>query len=338
MSWDWQHDGSRVSTDEVVLVWHETNGGWDDEDIDTTDVTIIRMEDPRGSSTGNTPQSYDSWLIPQGGQNTLAANHADNNLNVPITTIEEGGKYELEVVVRQGIEPPQPLFLEVRTATNDHGTTWSDWKRLSTEVGRYALAIQEQSEWDLYTSRSKITECFDPAYLYSCVGGTGAWQSSGFNEYKLVLTIVSHDDNYVDEPERYYQFRFARTANATKGTVYPVLKVTEDDGVVFSLHPQQEEGQLRVYLAKKVFTDTQFTLWTDNKQSVWYNRVVTYNAGEFGSKVIDRSCGTHTDDVRVWATLNAGQHDGVPQYIDYYDGRVDKDDDRKGEYVLVKCS
>ncbi len=107
---------------------------------------------------------------------------------------------------------------------------------------------------------------------------------------------------------------------------------------MISLHPQQEDGQLRVYLAKKVSEMIQFTLYTDRVQSAWYNRSITYHEGEFGSQIFNQGCDGRTDDIRVWITINAGHHDGVPQYIDYYDGRVDKDDDRNGEYVLVRCS
>ena len=327
VSWDWQSDGSPGSGGTVKLVWHETDGaGWDLPDVHTTEVSEITMAEAGDSDHLVTALGGNYWLEAAGGQNTVSSGNLTN-----VTTIEEGGKFALKVVSGTRSTSSRVVALQVRTAMNDHNTSWSLWKDLDHEVGHRSLAIQEESEWHLYTGN--FVGCNEPGG-YNCFGDD-AWRPGPSNTDEFQLTFVSHDDNFVYEPERYYQFK---VKGSTSSKPNPILKVTEDDGVVFSVHPQQEEGQLRVYLAKKVFTDTQFTLWTDNKQSVWYNRVVTYNAGEFGSKVIDRSCGTHTDDVRVWATLNAGQHDGVPEYIDYYDGRANKDDDRKGEYVLVRCS
>ena len=158
LTWDWQHGGTRSSAGEVVLVWHETDGGWDSGDIKTTAV------------------GANSWLKPGGNQDTLAANHADNSLGVPITTISEGGRYELELWHYDDPDISR-LALEVRSATNDHDTTWSPWKRFSTEVGRYKLAIQEQSEYDLYMNSGAIVGCSDPIVLYNCFGGDpGRWK------------------------------------------------------------------------------------------------------------------------------------------------------------------
>ncbi len=49
--------------------------------------------------------------------------------------------------------------LQVRTPTNDDGTAWSGWQNLEQEVGHRSLAIQEESEWHLYTGSSNFVGC-----------------------------------------------------------------------------------------------------------------------------------------------------------------------------------
>ena len=340
LTWDWEPDGTRVSNGEVVLVWHETDWGWASDDIQTTDVATIRMADP-GTDRGTGVLGADTWLKPQGDQNTLAADHADNNLSVPITTISEGGRYDLELWHHN--DPDVSRFaIEVRTATNDHGTAWSSWKRFSTEVGRYKLAIQERSEYDLYVTGG-IAPCVDPVTMYSCFGGNAdRWEQAarhqdGTPQYRTVLTIFSHDDNFVNHPERYYQFRVKHTTNTAAGAVYPVLKVVEDDAVVVTVSPDEknERGQLEVTLAKQVFTDIEVTLWTDAPASSWYNRVVIFDAeaanvlDRYGSKIIHRGCDSGATNIKVWATINYGQHSGVKEVIGYFDGN--------DSHVYVKC-
>ena len=337
ITWDWKSDGSNGSDGMVKLVWHETDGaGWDRPDVQTTEVATLTMADtgglssrsPGGWITSTINASGDIWVEAAGGQNT--ASSLGNLANV--TTIEEGDRFNLKVVAGTA-GGNQLVALEVRTATNSHGTTWSAWQNLDQEVGHLSLAIQEESVWNLYTQNSSFAECFMPGG-FNCFGGSGAWSSGPNNTEVINLQFVSHDDNFVSHPERYYQFR---VKDSTSTKPYPILRVTEDDAIVFSLHPQQETGKLRVNLAKKVNTRVQFTLWTDRMQSSWYNRTVTYEAGERGSMIIDRGCDGRTDDIRVWASINAGQHHGVMEYVSYFDGRVDPGDDRKGQYVIVRC-
>ena len=337
VSWDWQSDGSPNSGGTVKLVWHETDGaGWDLPDVHTTEVSTITMSDtgrynvttnPNGWTTTITAVNGNFKVAPASGQDTVST--LGNLTNV--TTIEEGGKFALEVIAEGNANQTTVIRLEVRTALNDDNTSWSSWQDLDREVGHRSLAIQEESEWHLYTGR--FTGCFTPGG-FNCFGGPGAWRWHSPHMAALDLTIVSHDDNFVYEPERYYQFRVKGT---TSTAVIPTFRVIEDDGVVISLHPQQEDGQLRVYLAKKVSEMIQFTLYTDIRQSAWYNRTVTYREGESGSQIFNLGCDGRTDDIRVWVSINGGHHDGVPQHIGYFDGRVDKDDDRKGQYVLVRC-
>ena len=339
VSWDWQSDGSNGSGGMVKLVWHETDGaGWDRPDVHTTDVSTITMTDtglyhatnnPGGWRAANIARSGNHWVEAVGGQNT-----ANTSLG-KVTTIAEGDKFELKFVAApRGGE--RAVALEVRTVTNDDGTQWSAWQNLDQEVGHRSLAIQEESEWHLYTG--DFVGCFTPGG-YNCFGGD-AWRDGPSNTDEFRVTFVSHDDNFVYHPERYYQFR---VKGSTSTNANPILKVTEDDAVVVSVHPQTENGRLHVYLAKKVFSDIEVTLWTDAQNSGWNNWVVIFDAeatndlDRLGSKIIDRGCDGGTSDIRVWATINHGPHDGVEEYIDYYDGRVDKDDDRKGEYVLVNC-
>jgi len=335
VSWDWLSDGSNGSNGTVKLVWHETDGaGWDRPDVHTTEVSTITMTDTGAYNASTNPSGWvvtnhrsigDYSLEAVGGQNT--ANTSLGN----VTTITEGDKFKLVVVT--AFESDQPIALEVRTATNDDGTQWSTWQNLDQEVGHRSLAIQEESEWPLYTS--SFAGCFTPGG-YNCFGGEGVFGRGRVTNqrFEIPLTFVSHDDNFVDRPERYYQFR---VKGSTLNKPNPILKVVEDDGVVVSVHPRGENGQLMVYLAKKVQNRINVTLWSDEASSFWNNWSVAFEPGEFGSKIIDRNCDGGTDDIRVWATINDGQHDGVPEYVDYYDGRVDKDDDRNGEYVLVKC-
>ena len=337
LTWDWKSDGSNGSDGMVKLVWHETDGsGWDRPDVHTTEVTTLTMID---TGAYNNPSNMDGWIAAAttvAGDYWLEAGGGQNTANTSlgnVTTIEEGDRFKLKVVA--GTRGGDPLVaLEVRTATNDDGTQWSAWQNLDQEVGHYSLAIQEESEWHLYLNNSEFAGCFQPGG-FNCFGGAGDWVWGPNNTEIIDLTFVSHDDNFVYHPERYYQFR---VKNSTSSKPYPILKVTEDDGIIFSVTPQPENGKLRVHLAKKVLTRVELKLWTDRVQSDWYNYTVVYAAGEQGSRIIDRGCDSRTDDIRVWASINYGQHDGVPEYLDYYDGRVDKDDDRKGEYVLVKCN
>ena len=48
-----QHNGSRNSTGEAALDWREPHPGWASNDIQTTDIATIRMQDPM--DTPNTP-------------------------------------------------------------------------------------------------------------------------------------------------------------------------------------------------------------------------------------------------------------------------------------------
>ncbi len=340
VSWDWLSDGSNGNAGTVKLVWHETDGvGWDAPDVHTTEVSTITMADtgiyhatnnPKGWKVGNTTVTANVWLQAVGGQNTT-----DTPIG-RVTTIKEGDEFDLNVIsgTRGG---KLRVALEVRTATNDDGTQWSAWQNLDQEVGHLSLAIGEEAEWHLYTGN--FVECFTPGG-YNCFGGDSF--KDGPSSKELQLTFVSHDDNFVYHPERYYQFR-AKDSSSTKPN--PILKVVEDDAVVFTVYPQQENGRLRVHLAKKVWTDVSLQLDTDSRSSAWNNWVVVYDAeatndlDRSGSKIIDQGCDGGTSDIRVWGHILVGLHSGVPEYVDHNDGRdaVDKNDDRKGEYVLVKC-
>ena len=70
-----------------------------------------------------------------------------------------------------------------------------------------------------------------------------------------------------------------------------------------------------------------------------YDAEATNDLDRSGSKIIDQGCDGGTSDIRVWGSILVGQHSGVEEYVDHNDGRdaIDKNDDRKGEYVLVKC-
>ena len=308
VSWDWQSDGAPNSSGTVKLVWHETDGaGWDLPDVHTTEVSTITMTDTGRYNVTTNPNGWATTITAQSGPFSLAAASGQNTVSTlgnlaNVTTIEEGGKFELEVVADGNANQTTVVALQVRTALNDDNTSWSSWQDLDREVGHRSLAIQEESEWHLYTGR--FTECFSPGG-FNCFGGSGAWRWHSPHMAALDLTIVSHDDNFVYEPERYYQFRVKGTSSTA---AFPILRVIEDDGVVISLHPQQEDGQLRVYLAKKVSEMIQFTLYTDNVQSMWYNRSLTYHLGESGSQIFDLGCDGRTDDIRVWITINAGHH------------------------------
>ena len=344
VSWDWLSDGSNGSNGTVKLVWHETDGvGWDAPDVHTTEVNTITMDDtgmyratthdnpnPNGWKATNTTIAADVWLVAAAGQNTA---------NTPIgrvTTITEGDQFDLtlESGTRGG---NNRVALQVRTATNDDGTQWSAWQNLDQEVGHRALAIRQESEWHLYTGN--FAECFTPGG-YNCFGGD-AWKDHQTGK-RMRLTFNSHDDNFVFHPERYYQFRVKDTESAKPN---PILKVVEDDAVSFSVHSQQENGRLRVNLAKKVWTDVTLQLDTDSRSSAWNNWAVVFDAeatndlDRSGSKIIDQGCDGGASDIRVWGSILVGQHSGVEEYVDHNDGRdaIDKNDDRKGEYVLVKC-
>ena len=340
VSWDWLSDGSNGSNGTVKLVWHETDGvGWDAPDVHTTEVNTITMADtgmyratdnPNGWKATDTTVIADVWLTPVAGQNTA---------NTPIgrvTTITEGDQFDL--TLNSGTRGGNNrVALQVRTATNDDGTQWSAWQNLDQEVGHRALAIREESEWHLYTSN--FAECFTPGG-YNCFGGD-AWKDHQTGK-RMPLTFNSHDDNFVSHPERYYQFRVKDT-ESTKPN--PILKVVEDDAVSFTVHSQQENGRLRVHLAKKVWTDITLQLDTDSRSSAWNNWAVVFDAeatndlDRSGSKIIDQGCDGGASDIRVWGSILVGQHSGVEEYVDHNDGRdaIDKNDDRKGEYVLVKC-
>ena len=338
VSWDWLSDGSNGSNGTVKLVWHETDGvGWDAPDVHTTEVNTITMADtgiyrattnPNGWKATDTTVIANVWLVAAGGQNTTDTPIGN------VTTIQEGDQFEL--TLNSGTRGGNNrVALQVRTATNDDGTQWSAWQNLDQEVGHRALAIREESEWHLYTGN--FAECFTPGG-YNCFGGD-AWKNHATGK-RMQLTIVSHDDNFVSHPERYYQFRVKET-ESTKPN--PILKVVEDEAVLFSLHRQQENGQLRVHLAKKVWTDVTLQLDTDSRSSAWNNWAVVYDAeatndlDRSGSRIIDQGCDGGASDIRVWGHVLVGQHSGVLEYVDHNDGTTDKTDDRKGEYVFVNC-
>ena len=340
VSWDWLSDGSNGSNGTVKLVWHETDGfGWDAPDVHTTEVNTITMMDtglyhatrnPSGWKATNTTVTANVWLTPVAGQNT-----ADTPIG-RVTTITEGDQFDL--ILNSGTRGGNNrVAIQVRTATNDDGTQWSAWQNLDQEVGHRALAIREESEWHLYTHN--FAECFTPGG-YNCFGGD-AWKDHQTGK-RMQLTFNSHDDNFVYHPERYYQFRVKDT-ESTKPN--PILKVVEDDAVSFTVHSQQENGRLRVHLAKKVWTDVTLQLDTDSRSSAWSNWAVVFDAeatndlDRSGSKIIDQGCDGGASDIRVWGSILVGQHSGVEEYVDHNDGRdaIDKNDDRKGEYVLVKC-
>ncbi len=338
VSWDWLSDGSNGSNGTVKLVWHETDGaGWDAPDVHTTEVSTITMTDtgmyhatrnPKGWRATNTTITADVWLTPVAGQNT-----ADTPIG-RVTTITEGDQFDL--TLNSGTRGGNNrVALQVRTATNDDGTQWSAWQNLDQEVGHRALAIREESEWHLYTGN--FAECFTPGG-YNCFGGD-AWKDHQTGK-RMPLTFNSHDDNFVYHPERYYQFRVKDTESAKPN---PILKVVEDDAVIFSVHRQQENGQLRVHLAKKVWTDVTLQLDTDSRSSAWNNWAVVFDAeatndlDRSGSKIIKQGCDGGGSDIRVWGSILVGLHSGVEEILDHNDGTTDKNDNRKGEYVYVNC-
>ena len=340
VSWDWKSDGSAGSQGTVKLVWYETDGaGWDRPDVHTTEVNTITMTDagpynaitnPDGWDAGTTAEAGNFWVEAVGGQNTATTSLGN------VTTIEEGGKFELKVITSTAVDVP--VALEVRTASDDSGTSWSAWQNLENEVGYRALAIQEESEWHLYTDNGSFMRCSSPGG-FNCFGGPGAWKDEGSSRYVVRLIFVSHDDNFVYQPERYYQFRVKNSTATNRAN--PILKVTEDDAVAFVVSPQEQNGRLQVYLAKKVHTDITLKLHTQSYSSHWNDWSVIYSAGEYGFKIIDQGCDGGTSDIQVWASINPGPHtpigQNVQEYLDYKDGRTDKNDARKGEYVIVTC-
>ena len=96
------------------------------------------MEDTGRYHATNNPNGWTTTITRLEGNFTVAAASGQNTVSTlgnltNVTTIEEGGKFELEVVVDGNTNQTTVVALQVRTATNSDNTSWSSWQDLDQE-------------------------------------------------------------------------------------------------------------------------------------------------------------------------------------------------------------
>ena len=300
--WNWLRDGSTTPTGTVKLVWVDLDSASGPPVVrHRTEVATLTMSNnndngPSRETSGN------YWIESYNSQAT--------------TTIDEGGIHWLKVLT--DTDPGTKVVgIEARHVEISGNTSVplssQAYSPLKTYVAHTPVIIDNKAERDFAVGFGELVPCNDSAYQNSCVGGDNWRKEDGVNRWYTVISLTSADDNYVNWPERHYQFR-VKDSNST--ATAPTLIVEEDDAIVVWARrvssTEAGKGRIEVDFVKPAYSNVSVSVVTGaGAAQGWATWSVQFLSDESGTKYISAACSSGVGHV----TLQVGHPNVARAYI-----------------------
>ena len=301
--WNWLRDGSTTPTGTVKLVWVDLDSASGPPVVrHRTEVATLTMSNnndngPSRETSGN------YWIESYNSQTT--------------TTIDEGGIHWLKVLT--DTDPGTKVVgIEARRVEMSGNTSVplssQVYSPLKTYVAHTPVIIDNKAERDFSVGFGELVPCNDSAYQNSCVGGDNWRKEDGVNRWYTWVTLTSADDNYVNWPERHYQFRVKDSSSTATA---PTLIVEEDDAIVVWARRvssiEAGTGRIEVDFVKPAYSNVSVSVVTQTGAAHpgWATWSVQFLSGESGTKYISAACSSGVGHV----TLQVGHANVTRAYI-----------------------
>ena len=302
--WNWLRDGSTTPQGTVKLVWVDLDSASGPPVVrHRTPVATLTMSNnndngPSRETSGN------YWIESHNSQTT--------------TTIDEGGIHWLKVLT--DTDPGTKVVgIEARRVERSDNTavplSSQAYSPLKTYVAHTPVIIDNKAERDFSVGFGELVPCNDSAYQNSCVGGDNWRKEDGVNRWYTWVTLTSADDNYVNWPERHYQFRVKDSISTATA---PTLIVEEDDAIVVWARrvssTEAGKGRIEVDFVKPAYSNVSVTVVTQTGAAHpdWATWSVQFMIGESGTKYISQTCRSGVGHVTLRV---GGRANGTRAYI-----------------------
>ena len=276
---------------------------------DTVDTAVLGTYvinyDCQDSSNNAAMQLSRTVIVVTPGDSFEIVLSSDDEESSPVGTIKEGGHVWFRLYT--DTEPTEEIQVEfearmsVKAYKDSSGGAWSAWGPVGNivESGSRSTNDKGMALKDLYTNDTN-----------DCCVKDGYWFQEGSKWY-TTHTLVSHDDNYIGQAERHYEFRIADVPAQKFKAI-----VKEDDSYSGGAHPDwirmvrtdggksEDTGSLTFNLGRSHFDGYDIKLTGTGAAARGTISSWTINVGAdhepSGSIILDRGFGACIGDGAGW--------------------------------------